>query len=124
MGYYFFLNRVVVLWSSKKQKIVSISITKAKYITLKYVAREALQIRQFINKFKVKIVENLILNSNNKMSIAFTKNIESQYYIKHIDVQYHYIRELVNGEELTVKQILGSEILANGMIKRLLTEIF
>lgn len=40
MSYYFFLNRIVVLWSSKKQKTMSILTIKAKYITFKYVARK------------------------------------------------------------------------------------
>ncbi len=41
MGYCFFLNEAVVLWSSKKQRIVSTSTTKAEYIALGHVAREA-----------------------------------------------------------------------------------
>lgn len=41
MGYCFFLNGAIILWSSKKQKIVFTSITKAEYITLSYAVREA-----------------------------------------------------------------------------------
>ena len=69
-------------------------------------------------------VENLTLYGDNEMSIALTKNIESQHRTKHINVQYHYIRELVNEGELTVKWIPGSEMLADGMTKALPTETF
>ena len=58
------------------------------------------------------------------MSIALTKNAESQHRTKHINVQHHYIWELVNERALTVQQIPGSEMLADGMIKALPIETF
>lgn len=32
------------------------------------------------------MVEDLILHKNNEISIALTNNVESQHYIKHIDM--------------------------------------
>ncbi len=104
MGYSFFLNRAVVSWSSKKQRTVSTSTTEAEYIVLGHAAKEAVWIKRFVNKMRLeKAVENFMLHSDNKMNIALTKNAESQYCTKHINIQYHYIRELVNKRELTVK---------------------
>lgn len=37
------------------------------------------------------------------MSIILTEDVESQQYIKYIDMQYHYICELVNIGDLTIK---------------------
>ena len=65
-----------------------------------------------------------MLHSDNKMSIALTKNVESQHRTKHINVQHHYIRELVNEGESTVKWIPSSEMLADGMTKALPTKAF
>lgn len=45
MGYYFFLNRAIVLWTSKKQKIISILTTELEYIALRYVVQEVVWIR-------------------------------------------------------------------------------
>ncbi len=124
MGYCFFLNGVVVSWSSKKQRTVSTSTTEAEYIAFGHVAREAVWIKRFINELELDIVEGLTLFGDNEMSIALTKNAESQHRTKHIDVQHHYIRELVNEKELTIKWIPGSEMLADGMTKELPTETF
>lgn len=69
-------------------------------------------------------VENLTLHGDNKMSINLIKNAESQHRTKHIDVQHHYVRELVNEGELTVKWIPSSEMPADEMTKTLPTETF
>ena len=124
MGYCFFLNGAVVSWSSKKQRTASTSTTEAEYIALGHAAREAVWIRRFINEMNLDMVEDLTLYGDNEMSINLTKNAESQHRMKHIDVQHHYVRELVNEGELTVKWIPSSEMLADGMTNALSTETF
>ena len=86
MRYYFFFNRVVVSWSSKKQRTVSISTTKAKYITLGHIVRDIIWIQRLVNEMDLDMIENLMLYDNNEMNINLTRNIESQHYIKHINV--------------------------------------
>ena len=51
------------------------------------------------------------------MSITLIKNVKSQHQTKHIDVQYHYIKELINKKEFNIKKICNSKILANKMTK-------
>lgn len=102
MGNCFFLNEAVVLWSSKKQQTVSTSTTEAEYVVLGHAAREAVWIRRFINEMTPDIVPAITLNCDNEMSITLTKNAESQHRTKHIDVQHHYIRELIDEKKLTV----------------------
>lgn len=128
MGYCFFLNGAVVSWCSKCQRTVSTSTTKAEYIALGYAAREAVWIRRFVNemanKLRLEVVEDLTLHGDNEMSITLTRNAESQHRTKHIDVQHHYIRELVNEGELTIGWVPSSGMLANGVTKALPTETF
>ena len=103
---------------------MSTSTTKAKYIALGHSVREAVWIKRFINRIKIEVVEDLTLFGDNEMSITLTKNIESQHQTKYINIQYHYIRELVNKGELAVKWIPGLKILADGMIKALPNKTF
>lgn len=124
IGHCSFLNGVVVSWWSKKQRTLSTSTTEAEYIALGHVAKEAVWIRRFINEMRLEFVESITLHSDNEMSIALTRNAESQHQTKHIDVQHHYIRELINKGELTIKWIPGSDMLVDGMIKALPKEIF
>ena len=73
---------------------------------------------------KLEAVKDVMLYGDNKISIALTKNAESQHLTKHIDVLHHYIRELVNEKKLTIVWIPGSKMLADGMTKSLPTEMF
>lgn len=76
--------------------MISTSTIEAKYVILRNAAREVIWIRQFINKFEFETIKSLTLYGNNEINITFTKNVDSQHYTKHIDIQHHYIRELVN----------------------------
>ena len=86
IGYCFFLNGALVLWSSKKQQTIPKLTTKVEYIALGLVAKEAVWIKRFINELELKVTKTITLYDNNKMSIAMTKNVASQNCTKHIDV--------------------------------------
>ncbi len=60
----------MVYQSSKKQKIVSTSIIKAKYIAFEYKAKKIVWIKKFTNKIKLKTIKNLMLYQNSKMGIV------------------------------------------------------
>lgn len=72
---------------------------------------------QFVNELKLETILDIKLFKNNKMSITLIKNVKSQHQTKHIDVQYHYIKELINKKEFNIKKICNSKILANKMTK-------
>lgn len=80
-------------------------------------------IKRFINEMALQTT-GLILNGDNKASISLTKNLESQKRTKHIDVQHHYIRELVNDKELTIEWVSSAKMLADGMTKALPADQF
>lgn len=123
MRYCFFLNDAVILWSSKKQRTILMLTTKAEYIVIGRIAREKVQIKRFINKLLLKIIR-LCLKGNNKASLNFTKNPESQYQIKHINIYHYYIWKLVNNKEPDVEWISSAIMLANKMIKNLTIDLF
>lgn len=57
-----------------------------------------------MNKICLKrVIESLTIYKDNKMSIALTKNVESQYRIKYINIYHYYITKLVYNKKLTVK---------------------
>lgn len=120
MGNCFFIHGAIVSWCSKKQRTVSTSTTEAEYITLGHAARESVWIRRFLKELRVEDpIGACILHGDNETSIILTKNAESQARTKHIDVQHHYIHELVTDKEVEVEWICSASMLADGFTKAL-----
>lgn len=71
-----FIYKVVISWSNKKQHIISIFTTKAKYIAFRYEVLKNVYIRQFVNKLKVvNLIGAYIFYGNNKISIILIKKL-------------------------------------------------
>lgn len=123
MGYCFFFNGAVISWSSEKQKTALTSTTEAEYIAIGHAAREGVWIKRFINKLTLETT-GLSLKGDNKASLTLTKNPESQHHTQHIDVQHHYVCELVNDKELEIEWVPSAMMLADGMTKALIVDLF
>lgn len=55
-----------------------------------------------VNRGTVTLMTEMILNGDNESSLSLTQNPKSQNQTKHIDVQHHYIQELIKEIELLV----------------------
>lgn len=55
--------------------------------------------RRFLNEMALGETTEVVLNGDNESSLSSTKNPEAQNRTKHIDVQHHYLRELINPNE-------------------------
>lgn len=125
MGYYFFIHRALVSQCNKKQHIISTSTTKAEYIILGHAACESVQIRQFLNKLEIAdLISACVLHGDNETSIILTKNAKSQARTKHINMQYHYIRELIADKKVIIEQICNTSMLVDGFTKALSVDSF
>lgn len=65
-GYTFLINGDTVLWSSKKQEIMSLSTTESKYVTMTHTTKEALWLHSLITKVfhPLKVLSHFSLTSN------------------------------------------------------------
>ena len=95
-GYIFTLRGSTVSWSSKKQPTVTLSSTKAKYITSAHATKEATWLRLLLSELRQDMSSPTTLHVNNQSTIAITRNLEFHDHTKHIDVCYHYIHQVVN----------------------------
>ena len=66
--------------------MVSISTTESKYITHRHIFRKIIWKKRFINKMNFEVIEKVTMHGDNEISIALTKNTQSQYQTKYIDV--------------------------------------
>ena len=65
-----------------------------------------------------------ILKGDNLGSVHLTKNTKEHHKVKHIDIRYHYLRELATEGKIEVQPIRGSENPADIFTKPLPKETF
>jgi hypothetical protein len=92
-----------ITWFSKKQLITAMSTTEAEYIALSEAAREARWLRNLFSELGFAQTLLTMIRGNNEGSIAMSKNPQFHKRSKHIDLQYHSIREQVQQREIIVE---------------------
>lgn len=116
-GTAFHLGSGVVTWLSKKQDIVALSSTEAEYIALCAACCQGIWINRVLGDCGVRIEEPIVIYCDNKSCIAVAKNPVLHRRAKHIDVKYHYIRDLVSSDEVHLQFCSSTDQLADVFTK-------
>ena len=119
------LGNSTVSWSSNTQKIVTLSTTKAEYAALGDGVKEGLFVKAVLSfilpSLSVKSIKVLV---DNEGAIKLAANPLSSARTKHIDVRFHFIRELVRTGTIAVEHIPTKEQRADILTKALVGAIF
>ncbi|GMI66347.1 hypothetical protein HRI_000304000 [Hibiscus trionum] len=95
-GYAFMLGTGVVSWSSKKQPIVTLSTTEAEFVAATAYASQAIWLRNVLEELHFLQQRATTIFCDNNSAIKLSKNPVLHRRSKHIDVKFHYLRDLTN----------------------------
>ena len=84
----------VVSWKACLQKIVALSTTQVGYISVAKGFKEALWLKGLIDELGINN-SNLTIYCDSQSAIHLIKNPTFHERSKHIDVKYHFIREVI-----------------------------
>jgi len=115
------LNGDIVHWFSRRQKSVSSSSAEAEYVALFETGKEILWFRNWIMEVFDKWSQGAtLIKEDNQAAIelASNPNMMSQR-VKHIDLRYHFLRELVAENKLKLMWIQSKDQLADILTKPL-----
>ncbi|KAI1507403.1 hypothetical protein Ptr86124_013654, partial [Pyrenophora tritici-repentis] len=110
--------------AAKKQKSVATSSAESKYISQAMYAKQGqwaaqvlrdLGLHQYVNENGITVQ----MYGDNQGAIALVKNPHLHERSKHIDICYHFIRDLAEQKKLQISYIPTDEIVADGMTKPL-----
>jgi hypothetical protein len=118
-GYVFTLGGGAISWSSKKQTTVALSSTEAEYIAGAHAAKEAIWLRQLLTELGQDMSFPTTLHVDNQSAIAIARNPEFHKRTKHIDVRYHYLRQVIDNGSLQLKYTPTQEQVADVFTKGL-----
>ncbi|CAN6690391.1 unnamed protein product [Malus baccata var. baccata] len=122
-GFCIYLGSNLVSWSSKKQKTVSRSSSEAEYRQLAYTAAELSWFRSLFRDLHL-LLDRPTIWCDNVSSIALASNPVFHSRTKHLEVDYHYVREKVVRQELLVNFICSQDQIADLFTKGLSSSRF
>jgi hypothetical protein len=118
-GYAFMLAGGCISWCSKKQATVALSSTEAEYIAATQAAKEAIWLRTFLKELHIVQKSATLIFSDSQGSNALIKNPVYHARTKHIDIQYHFVREHVLAGSLSFYYCATNDQVADILTKAL-----
>jgi histone deacetylase 1/2 len=122
-GYAIFVGPNLVSWSSRKQPTVSRSITEAEYKALANGTAEAVWIQSVLKELGVHQPRPPVLWCDNLGATYLSANPVFHARTKHIEIDFHFVREKVALGALEVKFISSSDQLADVFTKHVSLQV-
>ena len=99
-------------------KVVALSTTEAEYIALSHGTKEAIWLIRILNDLNIKC-ESVPISIDNQSAIKLANNSEYHKRSKHIDIRFHFIRDVVSKREIEIKYVMSKNQLADLLTKPL-----
>ena len=104
-GYAIFMGDNLISWTSKKQTTVSRSSAESEYRALALTAAEVKWLLNILHDLRIQLPAQPTLLCDNTSAIFMTRNPVAQRRSRHIDIDVHFVRELVCNGILQVKHV-------------------
>jgi transposase InsO family protein len=118
-GWVFMLHDGAVSWQACKQRTVALSSTDAEYMAAAQATREAVWWRTLMTELGLPPSAATTVHSDSQGAIARAKNPEQHKRAKHMDIQYHYVREQVQAGSVVMPYISTELMVADVLTKPL-----
>ena len=115
-GYIILLGNSPISWSSSRQDCISLSTMESEYVSMSDCSREIILIHTLLKQagYKLKIPE---LKCDNQSAIKLTINDCEHRGSRHINLRYHFIKQIVAKGRLHLTYVSSQENLADGFTK-------
>lgn len=122
-GFCFKVFGNTILWTSKKQGSVAKSTSEAEYVAAAEAVSEGIWLSKLLIDLQIDPELPFILYEDNNGTIFMSTNPETKR-TKHIDIKFHYLRELVWEQKVKLVKIQSSHQIADVLTKPLSKILF
>jgi len=112
----FYVGTNLVAWMSRKQASISLSTAEAEYIAARSCCTQLLWMKKLLCDYGF-TQDTMVIHCDNTSAINISKNLVQHSRTEHIDIQHHFIRNLVEFREVAL--ILTENQLADILTKPL-----
>eukprot|EP00253_Pinus_taeda_P035241 PITA_35241 len=122
-GYVFNLFGGAISWMSKKQSVVALSTTEAEYMAATHASKEAVWLQRLCSSMG--LVQGAIrIDYDSQSAIFLAKNPAYHSKTKHIDVQYHFVRDMIEDKKVLLVKVDTLKNTADALTKSVSSENF
>eukprot|EP00253_Pinus_taeda_P022370 PITA_22370 len=122
-GYVFNLFGGAVSWMSKKKSIVALSTTEAEYMAATHARKEEIWLQRLCSSMG--LVQGAIrIDCDGQSAIFLEKNPAYHSKTKHIDVQYHFVRDMIEDKKVLLVKVDTLKNTAVALTKSMTSEKF
>ena len=107
-----------ISWEARKQRCVALSSTEAENISLSEASKEACFLKGLYSELSG-VDKPILLFNDNQSSQKLVKNAVFHNRTKHINVRYHFVREITEKGVINLKYCNTQEIVADIFTKGL-----
>lgn len=117
-GFVIKLGGNTISWESRKQRCVAMSSTEAEYLSMSNSCKDILFIRNLLFELTGKYFK-CELRNDNQSAIKMLSTKDCHKRTKHIDVRYHFIKDLISKNYINVTYLPTSMMVADVLTKPL-----
>ena len=123
-GYVFLLSGGAISWSSKKQPIVTLSSTEAEFVAAAACACQAVWMRRILENLNHEQEGCTTLLCDNSSTIKLSRNPIMHGRSKHIDVRFHFLRDLTRDKVIELVHCNSQDQVADLLTKPIKQQTF
>jgi hypothetical protein len=114
----------MVSWCSRKQSFVDLSTSEAKYIALCVAVREVVWLCKLLADLFGHEMDSTIIHYDNQSCVNLSENHVFHDKLKHVEIKYHYIRDMVQRKAIHVQYLSTHEKIVDFFTKPLVRTKF
>jgi hypothetical protein len=122
-GYVFNLFGGAISWMSKRQAVVALSTTESEYMAATHASKEVVWLQRLCSGIGL-VQEAVRIECDSQSAIFLAKNPAYHSKTKHIDVQYHFVRDMIEEKKVSLMKVDTLKNVADSLTKSVSTEKF
>ena len=122
-GMALFVCGVLVAWRSKQQKSVALSSSEAELVAASEAVKEVVFVMQVLNSVDIPVETPVIVRVDNMGAIFMAENASSSVRTRHIDIKWHFTRNLTKDKVIKIIFVRTAENKSDGFTKNVATDI-
>eukprot|EP00253_Pinus_taeda_P031848 PITA_31848 len=113
----------VVSWMSKKQSVVALSTTEVEYMVATHASKEAVWLQRLCSNMGL-LQGAMRIDYDTQSAIFLAKNLAYHSETKYIDVQYHFVRDMIEDKKVLLVKVDTLKNIADALTKFVSSEKF